>query len=198
MKSLAIFDFDGTISKKDSLKEFLKIHFSFKNYFIGYYLINIPHLILLYLGVIDFSILKKRRIKHFMKNLNMDTITDSLEIFNKVFFKSEIKKQAIKEIEYHKENNHKIIILSASLDFLLYEWCQKNNFSLICNKLEIFDNKFSGSLLGNDCNGKEKVRRLKSLINLNEFQIIYGYGDTKEDKDFLKLADKPYFRKFKY
>ena len=142
MKSLAIFDFDGTISKKDSLKEFLKIHFSFKNYFIGYYLINIPHLILLYLGVIDFSILKKRRIKHFMKNLNMDTITDSLEIFNKVFFKSEIKKQAIKEIEYHKENNHKIIILSASLDFLLYEWCQKNNFYLICNKLEIFDNKF--------------------------------------------------------
>ena len=50
--------------------------------------------------------------------------------------------------------------------------------------------------LGNDCNGLEKVRRIKKKYNLNKYAKIYAYGDTEGDKPMLDIADISFYRAF--
>ena len=68
---LAIFDFDGTISKIDSTKFFLKISFGKIHFFYGYYLRFIHLFILSKFGTYDFIKLKEKRISFFLKNINL-------------------------------------------------------------------------------------------------------------------------------
>ena len=46
-----------------------------------------------------------------------------------------IRKKALKEIEWHKENGHDVVIVSASIDLWLKPWCIKNDVALISSIL---------------------------------------------------------------
>ena len=67
----------------------------------------------------------------------------------------------------------------------------KNN-----NKLKYENDICTGKLLGNDCNGLEKVRKIKEIYNLSKYEKIYAYGDTDGDKPMLDIADIAFYRKF--
>ena len=62
---LAIFDFDGTISKIDSTKFFLKNSFGKIYFFYGYYMRFIHLFILSKIGIYDFIKLKKKEFHFF-------------------------------------------------------------------------------------------------------------------------------------
>jgi phosphoserine phosphatase len=41
--------------------------------------------------------------------------------------------------------------------------------------------------------GKEKSRRVRQALRLEDFPTVYAYGDTEEDLDMLSMAHKKYF-----
>ncbi|MFP3361972.1 hypothetical protein R0K17_32220, partial [Planococcus sp. SIMBA_143] len=45
-----------------------------------------------------------------------------------------------------------------------------------------------------DYDGIKKVERIREVIDLDEYEHVYAYGDTEEDIDILNLADYKYFR----
>jgi phosphatidylglycerophosphatase C len=47
-----------------------------------------------------------------------------------------------------------------------------------------------------NCYGEEKVRRIKTSYNLDEFDHIYAYGDSEGDKAMLDLAHERYYKHF--
>ena len=194
---IAIFDFDGTISYKDSIKEFFKFRYGLFYFFYGYYLRFMPIIFLCLIKSYSFEDLKKKRIQFFLKNVNTASLKKDIDLFYRKFFANNLKEEALEKLKWHKNNGHKIVILSASLDIILRKWCLKNGYLLITNNLVVLDNKFTGEFEGKDCNGEEKVKRLKNTININDFDFIYGYGDTDSDLAFLKLVDKSYFQYFK-
>ena len=196
-KAIAIFDFDGTISNRDSLKEYLRFCEGSWNFFLKYYIQFSFDLIKCLFNKNLFLELKTNRIKHFFSDKNVDSLLLKADKYYKYNFSNILRPSAIKRLEWHRSMNHEIVILSASLDIILEKWCNENDFHLITNKLQIKENKFTGNLIEIDCNGEQKVVKLLEKFNLNEYDETYGYGDTKGDLDFLELVDKKYYQYFK-
>jgi HAD superfamily hydrolase (TIGR01490 family) len=108
-----------------------------------------------------------------------------------------LRPKAMERIQWHKEQGHKVVIVSASIACWLKPWCDRNGLELIATKLEIKDGVVTGKLLTKNCYGKEKVNRVKELYNLNDYDYIYTYGDSRGDKELLELADKSFYKPFR-
>jgi phosphoserine phosphatase len=48
----------------------------------------------------------------------------------------------------------------------------------------------------NDINFEEKLIQIKKVINLNEYNEIYAYGDSDGDKKMLEIATKSFYKYF--
>ena len=81
-------------------------------------------------------------------------------------------------------------IVSASPEIYVRPFCKELDLECLATSFE-FDSQghFTGHLLGANCNGSEKVRRVKEHYgNLSTYQIEV-YGDSSGDYPMLELAD---------
>ena len=191
--NLALFDFDGTITKNDSLTRFLlrstntitkvKVFLSQLHWILGYKM-----------GIVPTSLIRVKLIQKVFNNADEDLILKLGKIYAKKQIPKIIRKKAKKKLKWHKKNGDKIVCVSASLNVYLKEWCRKEGIELICNTLEVKDGRFTGELVDGDCYGEEKQKRVLEKYELNDFEKIYAYGDTEEDKELLSIADIKYYK----
>jgi phosphoserine phosphatase len=78
------------------------------------------------------------------------------------------------------------VVISASPDFLLGEIQNRLGFEkLICTR----HNAKSGAIIGENCRGEEKVKRLYQEFDKDEIEVIDVYSDSfKHDKAIFSLA----------
>lgn len=193
---IAFFDFDGTISKKDTLIHFIRFAVGDLNFLLGIVLLS-PTILMYKLKLINSHYAKQMVISYYFKNykeVDFINITRSYSL-NKL--SKIIRPEAIKKILWHKEQGHKVVVVSASIDYWLKPWCKINNLELIATKLEVKNGKISGKFLTKNCNGIEKVNRIRKLYNLEKFREIYAYGDSKGDEQMLALTNKNFYKPFK-
>ena len=196
-KKIAFFDFDGTITFDDSVKSFYKYIYQ-RSYLYRYYIENLHLLILCRFRFINYTILKKRRLVRLINNFSKSFIIKKTSEFYVDFLKKNIKKEALEEINYLKENNFEVVVVSASYNILLKEFCKEFNLGLITNDLEIKNNMFSGEYINKlDCNFYEKVYRINEKYDLLKYDEIYVYGDSEGDLEMIKLATNFFYNKFK-
>jgi phosphatidylglycerophosphatase C len=194
-KTLVLFDFDGTITSKDSSDTFYKflynspVHFIFNNYFFCFRL-----LILLKIKLISYIILKKKRLLIHTSKIDENKLLTISEKFRTTELQKILIPAALDKIQWHKNQGHEIWIISASYDFILEKWAQENQLNLITNKTTYLNNK--RLLCNNDINFEEKLVQIKKVINLNEYSEIYAYGDSEGDKKMLEIATKRYYKYF--
>jgi HAD superfamily hydrolase (TIGR01490 family) len=195
MQKLALFDFDGTISNRDSFLEFIKFtHGSFK-FYLGFFWLS-PVLILFKLKCISNWKVKEIVVAYFYKGFTISKFSRLAAEFSDVIIPRIIKPEAQTKINFHKKEGHKIIVVSASFDLLLESFCKKNEIQLLATKLEIENSRITGKLQSRNCYGDEKVRRLKEVIDLKKIDFIYAYGDSRGDREMLALADEKHYRPF--
>ena len=108
-----------------------------------------------------------------------------------------LRPKAIEKINWHKNQGHKVVVVSASIECWLRPWCEKNNLELIATKLEIKDDIVTGKLLSKNCYGVEKVNRIKELYNLEKYDYIYAYGDSSGDKRMLEISHEKFYKPFR-
>ena len=130
------------------------------------------------------------------KNLSLDQAKKLSKSFNSEILAKIIRKKALDRIEWHKKNNDKIVVVTASPDLWLNDWCKKNDLDLVSTRLEVTDGKFTGNLIGMNCFGPEKVKRVKEKYELENYEKIYAYGDSRGDKELLEFADYSDFKPF--
>ncbi|MCB9202832.1 MAG: HAD-IB family hydrolase [Flavobacteriales bacterium] len=191
MRRLYLFDFDGTLTKKDTLFDFLKT--TQPNYYLGFALF-IPLFVLAKLNILDPARVKERFIAFFLKGKSERELQ---ELGNQYLSKSGnlFHEKAKEYIESIKDFEDKYIV-SASLDIWVRPFANYYNFKLICTKAKMENGRYTGRYDGKNCNHTEKPRRVKQEINLEQFQEIYAFGDTKGDQGLLDLATHPHFQYF--
>lgn len=190
---LVLMDFDGTITKKDTFIEFIKFHKSSFGFYIGF-LILLPILIAFKLGVIPNWKAKEIVFSFFFKNIEEKKLqTSGIKFAQKVLPKL-IRKEALTEIERFKEQHARIVVVTASFPIWIKPWCDNFNIELIATDFEVRDDKITGKITGRNCFGKEKVRRIKELCNIEEVDEIFAYGDSKGDYEMLNIADVKYYK----
>ena len=194
--NIAFFDFDGTITKKDTLLEFIKYSVGSKNYFLGIFA-NLPMLLRFKLKLLANDEAKQRLLTYFFGNWSEDKFKTTAYNYSKNEIDKVVKKSALEKINWHKKNGDKVVVVSASLESWLKPWCEKNNLDLICTKMRFDDGRVSGRFLGKNCHGQEKADKIKESFDLKKYDKIYAYGDSSGDKQMLALSTHPHFRVFK-
>lgn len=88
--------------------------------------------------------------------------------------------------KWFKSRNRYTVVISASPDFLLREISERLGFDkLICT----VHNKKTGAIIGENCRGQEKVRRLYNEFDKENISVIDVYSDSlKHDKHIFSLA----------
>lgn len=194
--SIAFFDFDGTITNKDIFLEFLRYSNTRSKFWIK--LLYLSPVIFLYLTqLMKNSEAKKIVFKNFFKGFSQEQFSKLVNNFSKNSLPDFIRKGALDRLSWHKNQGHQIVIVSANFDLILQEWCTTNGFKMICTCLEVEENKLTGNFTGENCYGKEKVRRIKASLNLSDYERIYSYGDSKGDTEMLEMADERFYKPFR-
>jgi len=195
-KKIAFFDFDGTITKRDTMLEFARFSGNPVSYWFGMCIIS-PWLIAMKMGFVSKRKAKEKLLSHFFGHTTLDNFNSNCISFSEKLLPSLIKHEAMTAIKNHQDLNTTVVIVSASAENWVAPWCLRNNLQFICTKLQVKDNKITGKLEGENCNGVEKVSRIKQLFKLVDYNIIYCYGDSNGDKQMLQLATDPFYRAFK-
>jgi len=195
MMILAIFDFDKTITSKDSLIDFLYHAMGPLRFFMGALYLS-PLLILHKSGFIRNDKTKEKVLSYFFKGLEKEKFQNLATVYSQKDLPAIVRSSALEKIRWHQAQGHKIVIVSASLDNYLLGWCQGIKADLLATSLEFKDGRFTGKLATPNCYGPEKVRRLQERYDLKKFDHIYAYGDSPSDLVLKSIANEFHFRSF--
>lgn len=195
-KTLALFDFDGTITSKDSMFDFLK-YASGKGTFYLKLFQSIPDFVLMLLKVNSNSLTKQKLLRRFLTHKPTTFWKNSAQHYAANELNKIVKASALEALTMHQQKNHRVIIVSASAKLWLKDWCQSLNVELLATELETINGFYTGKILGQNCNQQEKVTRVKNLVNINDYAQIIAYGDSKGDIEMLSIATQAHYRKFK-
>jgi phosphatidylglycerophosphatase C len=195
-KTLALFDFDGTITKNDSLLKFIRFAVGDINFICGLIILS-PTLIAFKIKLIPNFKAKQIMLSWFLKGLSENDFIRATNEYSLIHIDKILRPKAIERLDWHKNNGHKVVVVSASLESWLKPWCDKNNLDLIATQILIENNKVTGKLASNNCHGQEKVNRIKDKYDITSFDYIYAYGDSSGDKEMLELANEKAYKPFR-
>ncbi len=195
MKNLALFDFDGTITRKDSFLEFIKFYHDNLGIVKGSIILS-PVLAAFKLGLVNNHTAKEKVIKHFFKNEMLEKFKDKCAAFSDNILPGIVKESAMTRIREHQKKGDEVVIVTASAELWLENWVKTNRVKLIGTKLEVKEGRLTGNIDGHNCHGPEKVARIKEMINLNAYNDIHVYGDSKGDFEMLEIGHYPYYKHF--
>lgn len=187
--NLALFDFDGTLTAKDSLDEFLKHSVSREKYLLNMFKF-IPYFILWQTKLMNNGIAKEHLFRIFFKGLDEKNFKAIAKNFSLTKLDQIMRKDRMKLLQEHKNNGDRVVIVSASMQSWLQPWCDKNNIELLSTQLEFKNGKVTGRFLTKNCHGIEKENRVRELLNIKDYETIYAYGDSSGDTEMLAMADK--------
>ncbi|PCI86994.1 MAG: HAD-IB family hydrolase [Hyphomicrobiales bacterium] len=194
--NIAFFDFDGTITNKDSLAHFIKFAVGVPRYYLGLIILS-PMLIIYILKFLDNQQAKEKLISHYFLNWSAGKFQEIANRYSNAEIDNIIRPKALEKIKWHQEQGHKVVLVSASIEGWLQAWCDKNNIQLLATKLELVNGKLTGKFSTPNCYGQEKVNRIKKVFNLNEYENIYAYGDSTGDIQMLNISNFKFMKPFR-
>ena len=194
--SLALFDFDGTITTDDSLIKFIRFVVGDVKTMWGMFLLS-PMLATYKLKLIPNHKAKQWMLSYFFKEMDEQRFLNVAKEYSLKHIDEILRSKAMEKIVWHKEQGHKVVVVSASMECWLKPWCNKNGLDVIATKIEIKEGMVTGKFLSKNCYGIEKANRVKEAYNLSDYDYIYAYGDTRGDKELLELADENFYKPFR-
>ncbi len=194
---LALFDFDGTITEKESISDFLKYVLGEKSFYMSMLRIS-PMLIGYVFGFLDNRSIKQQILTVTLKGKEYDWLKEKAFSYVEERLAEIIRPKALERIYWHKERGDRVVIVSAGLSIYIRPWAEKVGVDdVIAMELERDNGKLTGRLIGENCYGKEKVFRIKKKLDISQYNQIFAYGDSVGDREMLQLADRPFYKPFR-
>ncbi len=191
--ALALFDFDGTITSKDSFGDFIAYAVGRRKMVLGAVLLS-PMLIGYMLRFVPNWRAKELVSTYFFGGWEAHAFQDLASKYSRERLPQLVREIAVERIEWHRQRGDKIVVVSASIDLWLADWCAEYGLDLIATKLEVKNGKVTGKFSTRNCSGLEKVRRIEKFCDVKTFDRIYAYGDSPGDRAMLGLADEKYYK----
>lgn len=192
MKTVAAFDFDGTITYRDTLIPFLRRSCGFGG--LGLAIARSSRELALFaLGRMSNEAAKQRLIgaalagkdKAVLQGIAKDWIAGI-----------PLRPDVLERLKWHKQAGHHCIMVSASPDVYLEAMASRLGFdALVCTQLEVGQTGLlTGRFATPNCWGSEKVRRLQEQVGPLDQIELHAYGDSAGDYAMLEAADHAWFK----
>lgn len=183
-REVALFDFDGTISFKDSFIEFIKYTDGRLKLLMCIFL-NAPFIVLYLLKIYPNQNLKERFFTFFYKGVSVSELEEKGKSFSLNELPKFVYPEAIQLITQHKAKGRQVYLLTASSNIWLGTWCRQNEIGFIGTEFEHINQKYTGKIAGKNCYGEEKINRIRFILDDEQIAEVFGYGNGKADSFFL-------------
>ena len=196
MMKVFAFDFDGTLTTRDTLIEFIRYTKGNVALCFGFLLYS-PLLILMKIHLYPNYKVKQRIFSFFFKGMNVGNFDEVCRRFATDNRKL-LRKNGMIEMQKAQTDGAKILIVSASIDnWVTAFFNDMENVVVVGTKIEVKDGKLTGCFLTRNCYGSEKVNRIKEIFPKREEYKLTAFGDSRGDKEMLDYADKGYYKPFR-
>ncbi len=192
---VALFDFDGTITTKDTFVPFLFKTFGYNKVLSTIFRLA-PKAVLVGIGYSNRDRFKEYLVKSLFQGKSVEKFRQIGSRYGETLA-TLYRVGALRRIEWHKSKGHRCIMVSASLDLYLENVAKSLGFDdLLCTVLSHNNQFFDGMLKGGNCRRMTKVTRIQAILgDLNNYEI-YAYGDSIGDQEMLAIAKHGYYRPF--
>jgi len=193
MRKVYAFDFDGTLTTKDSLLEFIRYAKGSCGLWLGF-LRYVHLLILMKLGFYPNWKAKQKVFAHFFKGMTIEDFDAICQEFA-ASSKHLLRPKGIETIDKAINEGTDVLIVSASID----NWVQPffANVKVLGTQIEVKDGVLTGRFLTKNCYGEEKVNRLKAVYPNRQDYHLTAFGDSRGDKELLAFADESHYKPFR-
>jgi len=188
MRTCAIFDLDGTIIDNSSEKSFVKC------------LISKGKMPLANLASWGLYLLKTRKLavakanKVYLRNMDYEYIQFLARECFWEHLEHHISPKAQKEIQFHKEQEHVVVLLSGSLEILVVNFKEHLGMDMMMGyTLEVKDGIVTGGTVGLHPYEKNKAILAQQMAEEYDFDLStsYAYGNNHTDAHILRLVGNP-------
>src|SRR3989338_4327668 len=168
---LAIFDFDGTVTTRNSFADFILWTDGVMGALRGLLVLS-PAIMAYIFGCMPNWKAKQKVFAYFYKGWEKERFEAAARDYARKKLPAILRPAALQRVEWHQKQGHRVVIVSASLENYLGVWCRREGFDCIATKVEVRDQRLTGKFASSNCYGEEKVRRIKERYNLNDFEYI--------------------------
>jgi phosphatidylglycerophosphatase C len=191
---VAAFDFDGTISTSDSLRDFVRFAVGGGRFLAGI-LRTAPWFAGVVAGRCDRGSAKARFLAVTLGGLPRAELEAAAQRYARERLPALVRPEMLARVHEHKRLGHELVLVSASPRLYLEIWAAQAGFdAVLATELEFRDDKVTGRLSTPNCWGPEKVRRLGQWLGRPQPRLGYAYGDSRGDREMLALADQAWLR----
>lgn len=186
--NVAVFDFDGTLTTKDSFLEFIIFTRGRTVLFFSFFLF-LPQLVLMKMGLYSNEKAKQKVFSFCFKGMSADDFEKCGHAFMHRI-ETFVRPGTIVKLREHLSRGDKVYVVSASVTDWIQPWCESNGIeNVVGTEAEKVDGQITGRFLGRNCYGAEKVRRFLQREPFRDNYYLFAYGDSRGDNELLQLAD---------
>ena len=193
---LVAFDFDGTLTWRDSFMAFLRWRGGQARFALG--LARLGPASLAYLIHRDRGRLKSAAAREFLGDATLDQLRASAEAFAEETAVQLLRPDALRRWEAWRERGARLVIVTASPEVIVAAFGRRLGATATIGTRLATDasGRVTGAFDGPNCRGPEKVSRLRELFGA-DMTLAAAYGDTAGDREMLAVAQEAGYRVFK-
>jgi HAD superfamily hydrolase (TIGR01490 family) len=191
-RTLAVFDLDHTLTKRDTYVPYL-LGFLWRNPRAMLRTWKLPWAVARFkLGLGDNSQLKESFLAAFLAGTQLEKVGSWSALYVDRLLNVGIRAKAKETLFEHLNSGHETCLVTASPDLYVDLLATKLGVSsVLCTATEHKNRILSGKILGKNCHGEEKVRRLEAKLGIDRSGVyVIAYADDVSDLPLLRWADR--------
>jgi len=192
---IVAFDFDGTLTIRDSFTAFLRWRAGPAGWARG--LARLAPAALAYLHDRDRGRIKAASVREFLKGVDRETLEREAERFAETVWADFMRTDALACWNAWGERGVHRVIVTASPETTVAPFARRLGAENLIGTRLAFDaqDRVAGAFLGENCRGEEKMTRLRAVYG-PEVRIAAAYGDTSGDAQMIAAAVEKGYRVF--
>ena len=195
MKKIVAFDFDGTLTTKDTLLVFIRYAKGSKDFWLGF--LRFAHLlVLMKLGLYPNWKAKQKVFAHFFEGMRIEDFNEFCLRFAQDH-QYLLRPKGIEALHQALRDGAEVMIVSASIDNWVKPFFENQSIQILGTQIEVKNGLLTGRFLSKNCYGQEKVNRILALYPHREDYHLTAYGDSRGDKELLAFADESHYKPFR-
>ena len=193
MKKIYAFDFDGTLTTRDTLVEFIRYACGNRAFCWGFLRYS-PLLILMKLGYYPNWKVKQQVFSYFFKGMPYEEFAQLGRLFA-LDCQHLLRPKGVEMVKKSQAEQAEVLIVSASID----NWVQPffPEVRVVGTQVEVKDGHLTGRFLTKNCYGQEKVDRILAIYRHRQEYELIAFGDSRGDKELLAFADEAHYKPFR-